>query len=86
MRPINFAASNKVYTAPEGSKNVDDLHVSLSSRDDGSGMSMLSVWALDEDEMLAMKEGRGLVLLEIMGDVHPVVGLRVVEREGVDQG
>lgn len=85
MRSIDFEASNKVYTAPAGSKNVDDLHVNLGTRDDGSP-SMLSVWAFDEDEMASLKDGSGFVMLEVMGDHHPVVALRVVKRDGVDRG
>ena len=82
MRPIDFKESNQVYTAPAGSENVEDLHVNLATREDGSP-SMLSVWAIDPDELESIRSGRGLIMLEVFGDSHPVVGLRVVEREEV---
>lgn len=80
MRPINFEGTNKVYTAPEGSENVQDLHVNFDVREDGTPSS-ISVWELEEDEVKAVVEGRGCVLLEILGGSHPVMGLRIVERE-----
>ncbi len=80
MRPVNFAASNKVFTAPKGVENVADLHVNLDTREDG-GMSMVSLWQFDEDELQAIREGDGLVLLEIFGDQHPVVSLHVAKLD-----
>lgn len=68
MKPIKFEESNKVYTAPEGMPECQDLDTFV------DGEKIISCWEMTAEEKIsALFYGR--VWLCVYGNGHPVVSL-----------
>lgn len=72
VTPGKIRGSNKVYRAPEGMDDCDDLHVIAS---DGR---LMSEWVPSPEERKAIAEGKN-VMLSVYGSLHPPVSIEVLD-------
>jgi|LakMenEpi03Aug12_release.lakeMendotaPanAssembly.Ray.scaffolds.fasta_scaffold2740548_1 hypothetical protein len=83
MKTIQHPSNNMVLEPPPGFTKEQCVAIPITRvvyKDSGIS-SMLSFWELDDIDIEAILSNKGVVVLEVLGTVHPPIRLRVALKD-----